>query len=288
MRPVSSYSRQAAPSWRRRPVPQRTVALGLPAAALLLLAACGSGPAGSGGSASTTLSPRQALLAAATQDRQVTSATETLTVKASGLQNETTSGTILIQLKPALQLSANLSIAAAGKSTHIKEVLTGSAIYFSAAALTGQVGKPWIKIPLSALTGTAGASFAQLFHSLQSNNFANQTELLTAAKNAHVVGTQTVGGVSTTEYAGSFKAAEGLKTLPAGFRKALATELQALGNTTISFHVWIDGQKHVRKITEIETVNGENISTTVNITSINQPVHIAVPPASQTGSMPGL
>ena len=88
--------------------------------------------------------------------------------------------------------------------------------------------------------------------------------------------------MTTTEYADSFTAAEGLKALPAGLRQALAPELQALGNSTIYFREWIDGQHHLRKITEAETLNGNTVTTTINITGINQPVHITLPPASQT------
>lgn len=254
-------------------------------AAALILAACSSG----GGSAHPTQrTPRQALLVAATQAQQMTSATEIMTVQVSGSQSETITGTILVQLKPTLQLGANLNLAAAGKSTRIKEILTGTAIYFNAAPLARQLGKPWVKIDLSALKGTAGATFGQLFHSLQSSNFSYQAEMLTLAKNARAVGMQTVDGVSATEYAGSINAAEGRKELPAGFRKFLASELQALGNSTISFHVWIDGQNHMRKVTEVVTVNGETVTTTVNITALNQPVHIMLPPPSQTATRPGL
>ena len=87
--------------------------------------------------------------------------------------------------------------------------------------------------------------------------------------------------MATTEYAGSVRAAQALKTLPASLRKAMAPELQVLGNGTISFHVWIDGQHHTRKITDVETVNGETVNTTVNITAINQPVQIALPPPAR-------
>ena len=288
MRPISSHSQQAALSWRSGPAPRRAVATSLSAAALIVIAACGSAGGGSG-SGGNTLTPRAALLAAASHTQKVTSAVETLNVKVSGTQSLTTSGTVQVQLKPALLVGANLSIAEAGKTTPIKEVLTSNAIYFSAPALTGQLSsKPWVKIPLSALKGAAGASFSQLFHSLQSDSFTNQTELLTVAKNAHIVGKQTINGTSTTEYAGSIKAGQALKTLPASFRSALSSELAALGNTTINFHVWIDSQNHVRKMTEVESINGENVNTTVNINSINQPVHIAVPPAGQTAPMPGL
>jgi hypothetical protein len=273
MRPVFSHS-------------QHALAAGLSAAALIAVAACGSATTGRPGG--STMTPQQALAAAATSDRHVTSATETLNVKATGLRSETTSGTILVQLKPALGLSADLAVAASGKTIQIKEILTGQAIYFSSPTLTGQLTKPWVKVPLSALKGTAGANFLQLFQNLQSNNFNNQTELLTVAKNAHLVGTQTVAGVPTTEYAGSVRVAQAVKALPASFRKALSGELAALGNSTINFQVWIDGQHHVRKLTEIESFSGEKLNTTVNINGINQPVHIAAPPAGQIAKIPGL
>jgi hypothetical protein len=280
------YGRPAVPS-RRRPVPRPAAAVGLSAAALIVLAACSSGGGGPASTASTPLTPRQALLAAASHAQKVTSASETLTVRDSGAQNATTAGTIQFQRKPTLQASETLNTTAAGKSTQIKVILTGTAIYLHEAALAGQLGKPWLKLDLSALNGTDLASIAQLAHSLQGNDFANQTQLLAVAKNVHVAGTQTVDGVATTEYAGSVRAAQALKTLPASFRKAMAPELQVLGNGTISFHAWIDGQHHTRKITDVETVNGETINSTVLITAINQPVHITIPPASQTATPPG-
>jgi hypothetical protein len=278
--------RPAVPS-RRRPVPRRAAAAGLSAAALIVLAACSSGGGGPASTASTPLTPRQALLAAASHAQKVTSASETLTVRDSGAQNATTAGTIQFQRRPTLQASETLNTTVAGKTTQIKVILTGTAIYLHEAALAGQLGKPWLKLDLSALNGTDLASIAQLAHSLQGNDFANQTQLLAVAKNVHVAGTQTVDGVATTEYAGSVRAARALKTLPASFRKAMGPELQVLGNGTISFHVWIDGQHHTRKITDVETVNGETINSTVLITAINQPVHITIPPASQTATPPG-
>jgi hypothetical protein len=279
--------RPAVPSRRRRPGPRRAAAAGLSAASLIVLAACSSGGGGPASTASTPLTPRQALLAAASHAQKVTSASETLTVRDSGAQNATTAGTSQFQRKPTLQASETLNTTAAGKTTQIKVILTGTAIYLHEAALAGQLGKPWLKLDLSALKGTDLASISQLAHSLQGNDFANQTQLLAVAKNVHVAGTQTIDGVATTEYAGSVRAAEALKTLPASFRKAMAPELQVLGNGTISFHVWIDSQHHTRKITDVETVNGETINSTVLITAINQPVHITIPPAGQTATPPG-
>ena len=259
-------------------------AVGLSAAALVLVAACSSGGSGS---ASKPLSPRKALVATATQNQKVNSAVETLTVSESGIQNGSTSGAIQFQRTPTTLIGENLKLTVAGKSSQIKAILTGTAFYLNEASLTAKLGKPWLKLDLSALKSTPLGGITQLVHSLQNNNFLNLTQLFAATKKVRVVGKQTVDGVATTEYAGSFRADEALKALSPAYRKVLAPEIQALGNTPVSFHVWIDGQHYTRKATEIETINGETIRTTVTVEAINQPVHISIPPASQTVTPPG-
>jgi hypothetical protein len=274
----------SAVSRRGRPVWQRAYVVGLSAAALILVACSSGGTSAGGGSDSTPLTPRQALLAAATQARQVTSATETLTVHDS-TSGSTTTGTVQVRLKPTLLASEDLTVTAAGTRTRIKMILSSTAIYLHEASLAGQLGKPWVKVDLSAmsaLAGTGGASLVKLVRSLQSNDFTNQAQLFTGATNTRVAGTQTADGMTTTEYTGSLTAAAALKALPASFRQALAPELQALGNSPVYFREWVDGQHHVRKLTEVETVNGDTVHITINITAINQPVHMTLPPANQT------
>lgn len=278
---------------------QRAAAAGLSAAVVLALAAAcssaGTGSAASNGSparatssAPAALTPRQALLDAAAQSRRVNSAVETLNVQETGTTGSTTTGTVVFQLKPTLEADEDLHVTAAGQSTQVKMIITSTTLYFSEPSLASQVGKPWVRIELSALHGTSLAGLAQLVQSLQSNEIANQSQLLTVAKDTHVVGMQTVDGVPTTEYAGSFRASDGLKALPASTRELLSPELKALGNSVISFQEWIDGQHYLRKVTEVETVNGHVVHTTITITAINQPVQITLPPASQTVSEPGL
>ena len=267
----------------------------------LSLAACSSGGSGShtngpasgashasSGSDNTPQSAQQALAIAATRTQQITSASETLTVRVSGARSQITTGTIVVQLKPTVEIGENIDVAAGGTNTRIKAIVTSSALYLSEPALSKQFGKPWLKIDLKALTGTAGASLGALVQSIQGNNFANQAELLTIAKNTHVVGTQMIDGISTTESAGSFPASEAMKVLPAAFRKILGPALQTLGNSIVSFHVWVDGQHYMRKMVETETAHAETINTTVTISGINQPVQIAIPPANQTAVPPGL
>ena len=285
MTSILGACRSSVPSRWYQPARPCAAVVGLSAAALILVAACSAG----GKPASAPLPPREALLAAAAQTQRITSATETLTVRTSGASNSTMTGTIQARLKPTLIVGGNLNATEAGTSSQIKMIITGTAMYFSEAALTSQVGKPWVKIDLSTLgtlAGAAGSGLTQLFHSLENNNFTSQAQLSTLAKNARVVGKQTVDGVPTTEYAGSFTASAALKTLPAGLRQALAPELQAMGNSTIYFREWVDGQHHVRRLAEVETVNGSTVNTSINVTAINRPVTITLPRASQTFTLP--
>ena len=253
---------------------------GLAAATLVAVAACSSG-----GSGSET--PRKALLDTASRTQHINSAIETLTIRETGVQSVTTAGVIQFRRSPTLLVGEELKLTAGDKSTKLKAVLTGTAFYLNEPRLASRLGKPWIKVDLSGQNETALGSFSQLVHSLQSNNFLNLTHLFAATKNPRAVGQQTIDGVDTTEYAGTFHASAALKALSPAYRKVLAPEFRALGNTPVRFHVWIDGQHYTRKATTVETINGETISTTVTVTAINQPVQITIPPTSQTITPPG-
>jgi hypothetical protein len=281
----------------------RSVAAGLSVVSLFLLAACSAGGspgggftpgggAGPGGSASvsagTSGQPRQALLTAAIEAKRITSAIETIKIKSSGTSNSSTSGTIRYRLRPALEVSEDLHAISAGRSARIKAILTTRALYFDVAAAGGPAGKPWIKIDLNALKGTSLAGLSQVVQGIQSNNFTGQAQLSAVARDARAFGAQTIDRVLTTEYVGSFHFADAFSALPATFRKALAPQRQLLGNSVVRFREWIDGRHHLRRLTETVTVNGTLITTTVNITAIDQHVRITLPPASQVAAAPGL
>jgi hypothetical protein len=246
----------------------------------------GTAPSGSAGGGHPATA-RQAIRQAASQSQQVNSMAATLDVHFGGSASQHMTGTIQEQRKPALKVAATFKIAAAGRVTPIQEIVTSKDIYFKIAALAATTGKPWVKISLAGLSSATGASFSQLFQNLESSNPLAQARLLGVSKNAHQVGTQVVSGVSTTEYAGSYAAADALRKLTPSSRKLLGPALQALGSTTIRFHVWIDGQHLVRKFVDTETIGGQLATTTMNVTSINQPLSISLPPAGQISSLPG-
>ena len=83
-----------------------------------------------------------------------------------------------------------------------------------------------------------------------------------SSKNVQVVGPQTVNGVATTEYAGTYSPAAAYKSLSAGLRKLLGPTLRDMGTRPVRFTVWIDGQHLIRKAKDTESVDGHTVTTT--------------------------
>ena len=62
--------------------------------------------------------------------------------------------------------------------------------------------------------------------------------------------------------------------------------LQALGLQTENFQIWLDDSQQVRKVIATARGSKEQVTSTIEVTSINQPVGVAIPPASQTATVP--
>jgi len=261
-------------------VPRRAAAVALGAGALALAAGCSTGSGGSpGATGSPRLTAHQAISLAANDTQRVNSMAGNFTVGVGTAGS--TSGTVQLRLKPSLLAHETISANLDGQKLAIEEVLSSTAIYIKEPF----GGKPWAEIPFSELKGGLGSSLASLLQSAQAGNPAEQTRLLTGSKNVHVVGTATIDGVQTTHYAGTLTPSEALSALPAATRKGLAPELK-LVTGDISFNAWIDGQHVARKVVEVETVSGQTVNLTFNVTAVNQPVQITPPPASQVAVLP--
>jgi hypothetical protein len=102
----------------------------------------------------------------------------------------------------------------------------------------------------------------------------------------HEAGTSALNGVKVTEYTGKINLAKAAASMTGSSQSTLEQQIKAAGLTTATFTVWVDGQHVARKsvINEDGKTVRETITTT--ITSVNQPVNIAVPPASQTAPLP--
>lgn len=262
---------------------RRLAAMTVACLAVTLAAGCGS--AGGGQEPEQPASPGKALALAAEQAKQVHSFASTLRVRISGTSAAALSGTMQYRAKPLLT-QLDLTIGAGGQKLAVKEIITGSVIYISLPAFTRQIGKPWLKMTFAQVRNNAGVNLAQLFQQTSSNNPFNQTLMLAASKNAREVGTQVIDGVPTTEYAGSYPAALGLRRLPPSLRSHLQPQINALGLRTVNFHIWLDAQHHTRRVITDQTGSNGSITSRVDTTAINQPVTITIPPSSQVAPLP--
>jgi hypothetical protein len=168
------------------------------------------------------------------------------------------------------------------------EVITPKAIYIKLGLLTQALHstKPWIELPLSALSGSTGLNLNSLIDQAQTSSPLTQTQLLAGATDVRTVGTSAVDGVPVTEYAGAYSMSAALARVPADVRGQLGQIMQKAGINGAQFRVWIDGQHQVRK--EVVTMDASAFTETVaiTVTSINQPVTISAPTASQTTTLP--
>jgi hypothetical protein len=268
-----------------------TVATTAGAAAVLLAAGCssGSGLNVSKNSSAGGMTPLQAITLAAQHSKSVTSFSSTLDMQMSGESAGTISGSFQEETKPSLLMNVNMStLKLAGENIPggMQEILTGSDLYMKMSILSQELGKPWVVVPLSTLQQGTGINFNQLLQQVQTSDPLVQTQMFTSAKNAKAVGTQTVDGVQTTHYTGTYSVSQGIGKLPASMRATVTKQLQMTGISQVHFNAWIDGQHQVRKIEVTEPGSQETADITMQITGIGQQVNIAIPPKSETATLP--
>lgn len=264
----------------------------------------GSSSTGASGSA-TTAAPVTALdavkLAASTSSHANTftgTMNMAITAKPGAPSSAELAGTSMTmtmaeQLRPSLLLSADItSLTSAGQSIPggLSEVITPSTAYLKAPFLTqaADLTKPWLSVPLSSAGQASGVNLSQLMNEATTNSPLSETQMFAAATSVHKVGTGTIDGVPVTEYTGTVPMSAAMAKDSSVLSTQLKQQISSLGFTTETFTVWIDGQ-HLTRKAHIVAV-GTSVTETVNltITSINQPVHITPPPASETESMAGL
>ena len=253
------------------------------AVAAIALGGCSGG--GSSASSHPSKALKQIKLAAETS-QGVRTLTASLSVHSSENSTGNLTGTIAIQLKPAKLIEAHFHLVTGSTRMHLSEILTSDAIYFKDPSFAKSTGRPWVKATFSELSAKSGVSLGSLLQNLEGSNPLDQTILFTSSKDIRVVGPQTVDGVATTEYTGTYSPEKAYKSLSPGLRKQLGTMLRNLGTRPVRFRVWIDGQHVIKKAENIESVRGQTVTTSLLVTAVNQPVNIALPKASQTAPLP--
>jgi hypothetical protein len=168
----------------------------------------------------------------------------------------------------------------------LKMIMVDGAVYMNMPLLT-QIsgGKPWMKFSEQDLR-KGGADFQQFAREGDLLDLRMVTKTMTAAKDTTKVGTETVNGVRTTHYTGSFSQRDALAGLGPAEREQ-ANEFFGTESGKITFDLWVDGRQLPRKLDMTSAAHGTRVmEMTMAFSGFGQPVHITAPPADQVGPLP--
>ncbi|MFI6453753.1 DUF1396 domain-containing protein [Streptosporangium amethystogenes] len=264
-------------------------AVALGAAALVAVAGCGA--QGTGSLGNVRLAAADAVQQSAQKAEEVTSYSADLVLDASGGEKGASKiqGSMLYQSKPQLATDIKLDTVTFGGQNvpgGARAILSGETVYVKSELLNRFAGatKPWVKVPLSELDAKGQAGVRQFMDQAQQFDLAGTVKLLTASKDVKAVGTETVGGVDTTHYSGTFPVAEAAQLLDPAKREKLQEEFSRVKN--VKFDLWADAQSLPRKVTLGGSEQDVTFSLTAFFKGFNEPVEITAPPADQVGDLP--
>lgn len=264
-------------------------ALALGAAALVAVAGCGA--QGTSSLGNVKLAAADAVQQSAQKAEEVTSYSADVVLDASGGEKGAgkVQGSMLYQSKPQLATDIRLdTITFGGQNVPggARAILSGDTVYVKSELINRFAGttKPWTKVSLSELDAKGQSEIRKFMDQAQQFDLAGTVKLLTASKDVKAVGTETVGGVDTTHYSGTFPVAEAAQLIDPAKRENLQEQLSQAKN--VKFDLWADAQSLPRKV----TLSGSEKDATFNLTALfkgfNEPVEIAAPPADQVGDLP--
>jgi hypothetical protein len=258
-------------------------------ATTLMVTACGT----SGGSNAATRKPVSTVATLLAADQSTTgqktaklSMVEKITVEGHQVTLNATGASNFVSHALLLHLSV------AGQQLEMRQL--GGIIYAKLPAnLAGHVpgNKPWLAIDLNSLaTSASGSTLSQL----QSTGQTDPSDLLAylkgiSADGAHRIGSATIRGVKTTEYAVSVDSAKALASARAVDRKALKAAMKQLGASTIPMKVWVDSSQLVRQLSfsvgSPASSSNQGSAASVNVTmqlyDFGTAVNVTAPPKSE-------
>jgi Protein of unknown function (DUF1396). len=258
------------------------------AAALIGLTGCGSQGAEPLGN--VELSAAQVLQNSVQKSGQVNTYTADIVADINGPQGAgKIQGTMVFQQKPSLAADITFSQVSFGGQElpgGMRTILLGDTLYLKVDALRTVTGdaKPWVKVDLNEAGAQSGVDLRDLLSQAQQYDLANSVKMLTASQDVKAVGTETVGGVETTHYSGTFPVEEALRQLGPELQEQARGQMAHLKD--MRFDAWIDEQGLPRKISMTGDAGEGSVSTTMQFRAFNEAVNISEPPADQVGELP--
>jgi hypothetical protein len=235
------------------------------------------------------LTAAQVLGKAAEQTGQTDSFKADMTMQMTGSSEGgmSASGTMQYRTKPDLAYSMNFGQMTVGGQSMagMEQRLVGRTMYMKMPSLTqlgGGSGKPWLKISLDELGKKSGMNIDELLQQSQQMDPVQNTKMLTASKDAREVGKETIDGVQTTHYTGTYRMSDAISKLSPETQEAYRKSLGTTGTQAMNFDLWVDGRQLPRQMTmkSLESEGG-TMTMTMKYRDFGKPVQLTEPPASE-------
>jgi Protein of unknown function (DUF1396). len=168
----------------------------------------------------------------------------------------------------------------------MEQRLVGRNMYMKMPMLSALGGnasaKPWIKLSLDELGKQSGLNIEELLRQSRQMDPVQNTKMLTASKDAREVGKETVDGVETTHYTGTYRMEDAIAKLSPEMQEAYRKNVAATGMQSMHFDLWVDGRQlpYQMKMKSDQTSEG-TMTMTMKYSGFGEPVQIDEPPASQ-------
>jgi hypothetical protein len=264
-------------------------ALALGGAALVAVAGCGAQSTSSLGN--VKLAAAEAVQQSVQKAGEVTSYSADMVLDATGGDQGASKiqGSLLYQSQPQLATDIRLdTITYGGQNVPggARAILSGDTVYVKSELLNKFAGanKPWIKVSLADVDAKGQTGIKGFMDQIQQFDLAGTVKLLTVSKDVKAVGTETVGGVDTTHYSGTFPVAEAAQVIDPAKSEQLQKDLSRVKD--VKFDFWSDAQSLPRKVTLSGSEQGNTFNLTAFFKGFNEPVEIKAPPADQVGDLP--
>ena len=173
-----------------------------------------------------------------------------------------------------VRMSMSVPIPGLG-STKTDGLLDGKALYLRMPGVLSMLGKSWVKVDIAGLAKSAGVDAKQ-------GNPNDLLRALQAVGSSQKLGSETVGGVSTTHYRATIDPKNALDKIPDA--KSAGVLKQMLGTSglgTIPLDVWVDGSGRVRRESIKFSAAGMSADLKVEFKNFGAPVDTTPPAADQ-------
>jgi hypothetical protein len=153
-------------------------------------------------------------------------------------------------------------------------------VYMKMPALSSRLpgGKPWIRLDLQQLGKSIGVDMSGAA-SGATQNPAEALKLLEQNGTFTKVGTDTIGGVSTTHYHGTIDLKKAVQASSVSDQVKHLVESGAPNDFPID--VWIDDSGYLRQIEESFGAKGASTDMTLDLSDYGAHVNVTAPPADQ-------